>query len=63
MTRLTRNLEELLRFAEQQRFLTGGPALISVQEQIDTRTPEGLSMLGTLHTLSYWESSDLGSRA
>ena len=63
MTRLTRNLEELLRFAEQQRFLTGGPALISVQEQIDTRTAEGLSMLGTIYALASRESSDLASRA
>ena len=63
LTRLTRNLEELLRFVEQQRFLTGGPALISVQEQIDTRTPEGLSMLGTIYALACRESSDLASRA
>ena len=61
LTRLSRNLEDLLCFVEQQRILTGGPALISVQEQIDTRTSEGLSMLGTIHALACWESSDLGS--
>ena len=63
LKRLTRNLEDLLFFVEQQSLLTGGSALISVQEQVDTRTPEGLSMLETIHTLACWESSDLASGA
>ncbi len=63
VTRLTRNVEDFARFVEQRRILIDGPALISVQERIDTRTPEGRLMLGTIHTLAHWESSELGSGA
>jgi DNA invertase Pin-like site-specific DNA recombinase len=58
-TRITRSPEEFLRFIEEQRFLKDGPVLISVQERLDTRTAEGRVMLGTLHTLGTWGSSEL----
>jgi DNA invertase Pin-like site-specific DNA recombinase len=59
LTRLTRSAEDFLRFIEQQRFLKDGPGLILVPERLDTRTAEGRVMLGTLHTLDHWESSEL----
>src|SRR5688572_30080862 len=52
LMRLTRSVEQLLRFIEEQRFLKGGPALISVQERLDTRTAEGRLLLETVHTLA-----------
>ncbi len=63
LMRLTRSVEQLLRFIDEQRFLKDGPELISVQERLDTRTAEGRLLLETVHTLAAWESSALGKGA
>lgn len=59
LMRLTRAVEQLLRFVDAHKFLKDGPALISVQERLDTRTAEGHLLLETVHTLAAWESSTL----
>jgi DNA invertase Pin-like site-specific DNA recombinase len=59
VTRITRSAEGFLRFIEQHRFLKDVLGFISVQERVDTRTAEGRVMLGTLHALGTWESSEL----
>lgn len=63
LTRLTRSVEDLLGFVEQNRFLKAGRALISVSERLDTRTPEGRVMLGAVDILARWESSELAKGA
>lgn len=63
LTRLTRSVEDLLRFIALHRFLNDGPALISVNERLDTRTPDGRVMLGAVDILARWESSDLAKGA
>ena len=63
LTRLTRFMDDFLCFIQQQEILKDGPSLISVQERLDTRTVEGRVMLGTIHTLTQWESSELARGA
>lgn len=63
MTRLTRSVEDLLRFVEQQRILKDGPSLISVRERLDTRTVKGRVMLGAVDVLARWASREVSSGA
>lgn len=52
LMRLTRSVEQLLRFVDGQRLLKDGPTLISVHERLDTRTAEGRLLLETVNTLA-----------
>ena len=63
LTRLTRFMDDFLCFIHRQEVLKDGPLLISVHERLDTRTAEGRVMLGTIHTLTQWESSELARGA
>jgi len=63
LTRLTRFMDDFLCFIQRQEALKDGPSLISVHERLDTRTAEGRVMLGTIHTLTQWESSELARGA
>lgn len=58
LTRITRAIKDFSPFLEQGRFMKDGPGLISVQEHLDTRTAVGRLMMTTIHTLTYWVSSE-----
>lgn len=63
LARLTRSIEDLFGFVERYRFLNGGPALISVNERVDTRTADGRLLLSTADLLVWFDSSESARRA
>jgi DNA invertase Pin-like site-specific DNA recombinase len=60
MDRLSSSLEDIVRFAEQHRFLEAGAVLIAVQERLDTRTAEGRLALGVLGGATRWKQESQG---
>lgn len=61
LDRLTRSVVDLGRLLEEH-FASGKCALLSVSEQIDTRTAGGRMLLNILATISQWEREVIGER-
>ena len=60
LDRLTRSVVDLGELVE--RFQAGGWALMSVGEQVDTRTAAGRMILNIMATISQWERETIGER-
>jgi DNA invertase Pin-like site-specific DNA recombinase len=61
LDRLTRSVADLGRLLEEY-FASGEHALLSVSEQIDTRTAGGRLVLNVLASVSQWEREVIGER-
>jgi DNA invertase Pin-like site-specific DNA recombinase len=61
LDRLTRSVADLGRMLEEY-FASGEHALLSVSEQIDTRTAGGRLVLNVLASVSQWEREVIGER-
>ncbi|GAC1430248.1 MAG: hypothetical protein NVSMB62_27670 [Acidobacteriaceae bacterium] len=61
LDRLTRSVVDLGRLVEQY-FAPGRAALLSVSEQIDTRSAAGRLVLNVLASVSQWEREAIGER-
>lgn len=61
LDRLTRSVRDLGELVEQH-FNSGGAALLSVSEQIDTRSAAGRLVLNVLASVSQWEREAIGER-
>ncbi len=61
LDRLTRSVADLGRLLEEH-FASGERALLSVSEQIDTRTAGGRLVLNVLASVSQWEREVIGER-
>jgi DNA invertase Pin-like site-specific DNA recombinase len=61
LDRLTRSVGDLGRLIED-RFSSGGAELMSVSEQIDTRSANGRLTLNVLMSVSQWEREVIGER-
>jgi DNA invertase Pin-like site-specific DNA recombinase len=62
LDQLTPSPEDLCRFAKLHKIGQGGPKLISIREQLDTRKAQGRLMLGVIEAVTRAELSerDLG---
>ncbi len=63
LDRLSSSAEDLVRFAEQHRFVDGGPSLIAVRDQIDTRRTQGRNSLDVMRSATHQESEAQGQGA
>jgi site-specific DNA recombinase len=61
LDRLTRSVRDLGTLVERY-FATGKAALLSVSEQIDTRSAAGRLVLNVLASVSQWEREAIGER-
>jgi len=61
LDRLTRSVRDLGHLVEEH-FGTGGAALLSVGEQVDTRTAAGRLVLNVLGSVSQWEREAISER-
>lgn len=61
LDRLTRSVRDLGTLVDEQ-FVDGRPALLSVSEQIDTRSAAGRLVLNVLASLGQWERESAGER-
>lgn len=61
LDRLTRSVRDLGHLVDRY-FATGKAALLSVSEQVDTRTASGRMVLNILATISQWERETIGER-
>jgi DNA invertase Pin-like site-specific DNA recombinase len=61
LDRLTRSVRDLGELVEQF-FASGKAALLSVSEQVDTRTASGRMVLKIMATISQWERECIGER-
>ena len=61
LDRLTRSVSDLGELVERY-FRDGGAALLSVSEQIDTRSAGGRLVLNVLASVSQWEREAIGER-
>jgi DNA invertase Pin-like site-specific DNA recombinase len=57
LDRLTPSTDELCHFAKMHKLGQGGPELISIREQLDTRTATGRLMLGAIEAVTRAELS------
>jgi DNA invertase Pin-like site-specific DNA recombinase len=62
LDRLTRSVRDLGQLVEDYFADADGPALLSVSEQIDTRTAAGRLVLNVLGAVSQWEREAIGER-
>lgn len=62
LDRLTRSVRDLGTLVEQYFADSNGPALLSVGEQVDTRTAGGRLVLNVLGAVSQWEREAIGER-
>ena len=62
LDRLTRSVRDLGELVESYFANRKGPALLSVSEQIDTRTAAGRLVLNVLAAVSQWEREAIGER-
>jgi DNA invertase Pin-like site-specific DNA recombinase len=62
LDRLTRSVRDLGELVETYFADPEGPALLSVSEQIDTRTAAGRLVLNVLGAVSQWEREAIGER-
>lgn len=62
LDRLTRSVRDLGTLVEDYFASPEGPALLSVSEQIDTRTAAGRLVLNVLGAVSQWEREAIGER-
>jgi site-specific DNA recombinase len=62
LDRLTRSVRDLGTLVEDYFADPSGPALLSVTEQIDTRTAAGRLVLNVLGAVSQWEREAIGER-
>jgi DNA invertase Pin-like site-specific DNA recombinase len=62
LDRLTRSVRDLGELVEGYFADPDGPALLSVSEQIDTRTAAGRLVLNVLGAVSQWEREAIGER-
>jgi DNA invertase Pin-like site-specific DNA recombinase len=62
LDRLTRSVRDLGTLVEQYFADPNGPALLSVGEQVDTRTAGGRLVLNVLGAVSQWEREAIGER-
>lgn len=62
LDRLTRSVRDLGQLVEGDFADPEGPALMSVSEQIDTRTAAGRLVLNVLGAVSQWEREAIGER-
>ncbi len=62
LDRLTRSVRDLGTLVEDYFADPEGPALLSVSEQIDTRTAAGRLVLNVLGAVSQWEREAIGER-
>lgn len=62
LDRLTRSVRDLGGLVEGYFASPDGPALLSVSEQIDTRTAAGRLVLNVLGAVSQWEREAIGER-
>lgn len=60
--RLTRSVWDLGRLVADYFAAPNGPALLSVSEQVDTRTAAGRLVLNVLGAVSQWEREAIGER-
>lgn len=61
LDRLTRSVRDLGDLVEAH-FASGKAALLSVSEQVDTRTASGRMVLNIMATISQWERETIGER-
>jgi DNA invertase Pin-like site-specific DNA recombinase len=61
LDRLTRSVRDLGELVERF-FASGKAALLSVSEQVDTRTASGRMVLNIMATISQWERETIGER-
>lgn len=59
LDRFTSSTADFCRFAELHKFGKDGPALISIREQLDTRTAQGRLMLGAILAVARTELASL----
>jgi site-specific DNA recombinase len=62
LDRLTRSVRDLGQLVADYFGATNGPALLSVSEQVDTRTAGGRLVLNVLGAVSQWEREAIGER-
>jgi DNA invertase Pin-like site-specific DNA recombinase len=62
LDRLTRSIRDLDTLISRYFDREGGPALMSVSEQIDTRSAAGRLVLNVLAAVSQWEREAIGER-
>ena len=62
LDRLTRSVKDLGTLVERYFARTNGPALMSVSEQIDTRSAAGRLVLNVLASVAQWEREATGER-
>ena len=62
LDRLTRSVADLGTLVDRYFSKADGPALMSVSEQIDTRTAAGRLVLNVLGAVSQWEREAIGER-
>jgi DNA invertase Pin-like site-specific DNA recombinase len=62
LDRLTRSVRDLGQLVEDHFGDPHGPALLSVSEQVDTRTAAGRLVLNVLGAVSQWEREAIGER-
>ena len=62
LDRLTRSVRDLGQLVEDHFADADGPALLSVSEQVDTRTAAGRLVLNVLGAVSQWEREAIGER-
>src|SRR5262245_50791748 len=62
LDRLTRSVRDLGQLVADHFAATNGPALLSVSEQVDTRTAAGRLVLNVLGAVSQWEREAIGER-
>ena len=62
LDRLTRSVRDLGTLLDDYFGRKGGPALLSVQEQVDTRTSAGRLVLNVLMSVAQWEREAIGER-
>jgi site-specific DNA recombinase len=62
LDRLTRSVRDLGELLDRYFRRSGGPALLSVAEQIDTRSAAGRLVLNILGSVSEWEREAIGER-
>jgi DNA invertase Pin-like site-specific DNA recombinase len=61
LDRLTRSVRDLVNLMDRY-FASGRVALLSVGEQVDTRTATGRMVLNVIATISQWERERIGER-
>jgi site-specific DNA recombinase len=62
LDRLTRSVRDLGQLVADYFAAPNGPALLSVSEQVDTRTAAGRLVLNVLGAVSQWEREAIGER-